>query len=219
MDSGCPQVCTMDGIAGMSQTHSPQWMKMTLLSLAFLGMGGILAWTLADRVKQTLPPPAGINQSAAGSLEGQSAPEFTLKRLDGRQVSLAQYRGKVVFLNFWATWCEPCKEEMPSMQRLYQKLKGKPFEILAVSLDQGGKPAVDAFLAKTPQAVTFPILQDPEQRVSKQLYRTTGVPETFIIGSQGQVLKHVIGSYEWDNPQITQYFENLLTQLASADNA
>lgn len=200
----------------MNQAPSWQW-KRTLLFLAFLSMGGILAWTLNDRIRQATPPTASPYPQS-GSLEGQQAPSFTLQRLDGHSVSLSQYKGKVVFLNFWATWCEPCKEEMPSMQRLYQKLQGKPFEILAVSLDQGGKSAIDTFLAKTHPPITFPILQDPQQQVAKKLYRTTGVPESFVISMDGRVLKHVIGSYAWDSPQITQYFEKLLVQSPAPGN-
>ncbi len=148
--------------------------------------------------------------SSTGSLEGKPAPDFTLRRADGQPVRLGQYRGKVVFLNFWATWCEPCKQEMPAMQSLYKKLQGKPFEMLAVSLDQSGKSAVESFLKAQTTPLTFPILYDSEQGVSKKLYRTTGVPETFVIDSKGQVIKHVMGAYEWDNPQIVAYFQTLL---------
>lgn len=194
----------------------PVWLKYTLLSCALLGLGGTFALTISDKWQPAPPKEASIPSNSvpqSGNLEGQAAPTFALKRFDGKEVKLSDYRGKIVFLNFWATWCEPCKEEMPSMQRLYQKLKGQPFEILAVSLDQGGKPAVDDFLKKTELPLTFQILHDPEQATSKKLYRTTGVPESFIIGADGKVIKHVIGSYEWDNAQITAYFEGLLKRI------
>lgn len=195
----------------------PAWIKYTLLSSALLAVGAGFAWTISDKWKPTASkeavaiPSNSVPQS--GNLEGQDAPAFTLKRFDGKAVKLSDYRGKIVFLNFWATWCEPCKEEMPSMQRLYQKMQGKPFEILAISLDQGGKSAVDTFLKQTELPLTFQILHDPEQATSKNLYRTTGVPESFIIGKDGKVIKHVIGSYEWDNAQISAYFEGLLKKI------
>lgn len=200
----------------MSSTP-PAWLKYTLLSCALLGIGGGFAWTISDKwqpnsSKEAVSMPSNT-MPQSGNLEGQAAPLFTLKRMDGKVVKLSDYHGKIVFLNFWATWCEPCKEEMPSMQRLYQKMQGKPFEILAVSLDQGGKPAIDAFLKQTQLPLTFQILHDPEQATSKKLYRTTGVPESFIIGKDGKVIKHVIGSYEWDNAQITDYFEGLLKKI------
>jgi len=207
----------------MSQSqNSPQWIKYSLISLALLALGVGFAMKLKQSppASKTEAPsaPATAESIDAGSLEGKTAPEFKLKRFDGQEVNLANYRGKIVFLNFWATWCDPCKEEMPSMQRLYQKMQGKPFEILAVSLDQGGKLAVDAFMKKNKEAFTFPILNDSEQNTSKKLYHTTGVPETFIIGGDGKVVKHVIGAYEWDSPQILDYFEGLLKKLPPAGN-
>ena len=196
---------------------SAPWLKYALISCALLGIGGAFAWTISDKwspntAKEAVTLPSNsVPQS--GNLEGQLAPEFNLKRFDGKAVKLSDYRGKIVFVNFWATWCEPCKEEMPSMQRLYQKMQNRPFEILAISLDQGGKPAVDAFLKQTQLPLTFQILHDPDQATSKKLYHTTGVPESFIIGKDGKVIKHVIGSYEWDNAQITAYFEGLLNKI------
>ncbi len=195
----------------------PAWIKYTLLSSALLAVGVGFTLTISDKWKpapskeSVSMPSNSVPQS--GNLEGLAAPAFTLKRFDGKVVNLSDYRGKIVFLNFWATWCEPCKEEMPSMQRLYQKMQGKPFEILAISLDQGGKPAVDTFLKQAKLPLTFQILHDPEQATSKKLYHTTGVPESFIIGKDGKVIKHVIGSYEWDNAQITAYFEGLLKKI------
>jgi peroxiredoxin len=212
----------MDGITAMSSTRqSSQWKKYTLLSLALLGLGIAFAFSISNKLQpstQNSQAASSAESSSSGNLEGQLAPSFSLKRFDGKSVNLADYRGKIVFLNFWATWCEPCKEEMPSMQRLYKKMQGRPFEILAVSLDQGGKSVVDAFLKKMKEPLTFPILNDSEQAVSKSLYHTTGVPETFIIGGDGKVIKHVIGSYEWDNEQISAYFEGLLKKNTVAGN-
>ena len=109
---------------------------------------------------------------------GDVAPDFTLATLKGDSVRLSDYRGKVVFLNFWATWCPPCREEMPSMESLYRGLKGREFEMLAVSIDRKEEKAMRPFVTGFP--LTFPVLLDPDKEIYG-LYRLTGVPETFII--------------------------------------
>ena len=139
--------------------------------------------------------------------QGLPAPNFTLKGLDGKPVSLTDFKGKVVFLNIWATWCPPCKDEMPSMEKLYQGLKGKDFEILAVSIDSSGAKAVTPFMKE--YKLTFPALLDPEERI-KSLYGTTGVPESFIINKQGIVEKVVIGPMDWATPEVVDFFQNLI---------
>ena len=141
--------------------------------------------------------------------EGDQAPSFTLPLMGGGEVSLADYRGKVVVLNVWATWCGPCREEMPSMQRLYQSLKGQPFEMLAVSIDTRGSQDVDPFVKKL--NLTFPVLYDTDKKVPS-LYQTTGVPESFIIDKNGVVAKRIIGPiYDWNNAQTEEY--QLIRQL------
>ncbi len=146
--------------------------------------------------------------SAVGMVkEGSKAPEFILKDLAGRDVSLASLRGKVVFLNFWATWCPPCKEEIPSMVRLNQAMTGKPFQMLAVSIDEGGKGAVEAYFART--GITLPSLNDKDQRVGK-MYGITGVPETFIIDGKGVIIKKVIGGMDWGAPEVVSFLNGIL---------
>lgn len=176
-----------------------QTLKIVVICFALIATGIIAAliYPLSDSTPQ---------QSSQS--KKKQAPEFTLKDLKAADVSLSSFKGKVVFLNFWATWCAPCKEEMPSMQRLYQKLKDKNFEILAVSLDRGPDKAIHDFLKKTP--CTFPILRDSNEEISKKKYRITGVPESFIINQKGQIVKHVVGSFEWDSPKIIQFFEDLI---------
>lgn len=139
--------------------------------------------------------------------EGSTAPDFILKDPAGRDVSLASLRGKVVFLNFWATWCPPCKEEIPSMVRLNQAMAGKPFQMLAVSIDEGGKAAVEAYFART--GLTLPTLNDQDQRVGK-MYGITGVPETFIIDGKGVILKKVIGGMDWGAPEVIAFLNGIL---------
>jgi peroxiredoxin len=138
---------------------------------------------------------------------GKEALDFTLPDLDGKEVSLTDFRGKVVFLNFWATWCTPCEDEMPSMQALYDKLKGKPFEIVAVSVDKKGAETVRKFAEK--YGLTFTILHDRRRRI-KETYKTTGVPETFIIDQNGVVAEKVWGPRDWSSLANTLTIMNLL---------
>jgi peroxiredoxin len=137
--------------------------------------------------------------------EGDMAPNFTLPVLGGGEASLADYKGKVVLLNIWATWCNPCREEMPSMEQLYSNMKGKPFEILASSIDTGDSE-VGPFVKKL--GLTFPILLDKEKKVNN-LYQATGVPESFIIDKNGVVRDHILGPVNWSNPNAP---ENQLIQ-------
>ena len=140
---------------------------------------------------------------------GLPAPDFTLPRLNGNTVSLADYRGKVVLLNIWATWCPPCVEEMPSMETLYTSLKGKDFEILAVSIDSTGAKVVAPFMRK--HKLSFPALVDPKGTI-KSLYGTTGVPESFIIDKKGVIHQKIIGPRNWAAPEVVRFFRNLVQQ-------
>lgn len=130
-------------------------------------------------------------------LIGSTAPDFTLKDLSGKEHSLSSYRGKVVFVNFWATWCKSCKEEMPSMQTLYQYLKDRdvPFEMLAISMDRvTTQKEVDSFVKSL--GITFPVLLDPWGKTDGK-YKLTGVPETYIIDTEGRVVEKIIGPRDW----------------------
>ncbi len=140
-------------------------------------------------------------------VKGVPAPNFTLPGLDGKMVSLDDYKGKVVFLNIWATWCPPCVEEMPSMEKLYQALKGEAFEILAVSIDATGAKDVLPFMKK--YKLSFPALTDNRGAI-KKLYQTTGVPESIIIDKDGIIVEKVIGPRDWATPGAIRYFRNLI---------
>jgi peroxiredoxin len=135
------------------------------------------------------------------------APDFTFPRLDGKMVSLSDYKGKVVLVNIWATWCPPCVDEMPSMEKLYRKFKGQNFEILAVSIDEPGLKAVAPFMKKS--NLTFPALIDSEGAV-KAVYGITGIPESFIIDQQGILLKKIVGPVDWATPNIFRFFSELI---------
>jgi peroxiredoxin len=139
--------------------------------------------------------------------KGLPAPNFSLPDLDGKMVSLSDYRGKVVLLNIWATWCPPCVEEMPSMEKLYQALQGEGFEILAVSIDESGVQDVLPFMKK--HKLSFPVLIDHKGTL-KGLYQTTGVPESFIIDKDGILVEKVIGPRDWAVPEAIRFFRNLI---------
>ena len=136
------------------------------------------------------------------------APSFELPSLTGGKVRLTDYRGKVVFINFWATWCSTCKVEMPSMERLYQRFKDRGFEMLTVSVDKDPstvQPFIDQY------QLTFPVLLDPDSEIAKKLYKTTGVPETFIVRQDGIIVFKAIGPRDWGTDETIQAFEQILS--------
>jgi peroxiredoxin len=144
---------------------------------------------------------------------GFPAPDFSLRDLAGRTHRLSDFRGKVVFLNLWATWCPPCRMEMPSMERLHQRLRGKDFVLLAVSEDESGATAVQPFVQE--MGLTFPILLDTEGTVPPR-YGVTGYPETFLIDRDGRVVHHTIGPEDWDSEAIYQFLVQLLQQTPNS---
>jgi peroxiredoxin len=154
----------------------------------------------------TLSPVTSFAQSAANVERGATAPGFTLKDLAGKSVSLAQYRGKIVVLNFWASWCPPCREEFPSLERLNEVFAGKDFVMLGVNADTD-KANLEDFLGK--HLHTFTILPDPDAKV-QDLYGVDKFPETFIIGRDGKILEHVIGAIDWSSVKVLSYFNNLI---------
>ena len=141
---------------------------------------------------------------------GSRAPAFQLEDLaSGDTVGLGDLQGDVVLLNIWATWCAPCEEEMPSMQRLHETLGDSGLRIVSVSVDQGSKDGVRRWIAE--RALTFQVLLDPTGRIERT-YQTTGVPESFVIDRDGVIVKKVIGAEEWDAPAQRQLFRRLLAQ-------
>ena len=120
--------------------------------------------------------------------------DFYLIGLDGIYTRLSECKGKVIFLNFFATWCPPCRNEMPSMQRLYKKLKGPDFEMIAVSVDRGDSERVKDFVRKN--GYTFKVLLDSNGSAAKQ-YSVSGIPATFIINKSGNIIARVIGETDW----------------------
>jgi len=125
----------------------------------------------------------------------------------GQPATFARYRGQVVLLNVWATWCQPCRVEMPSMERLHRRFAGTDFRIVAVSIDKEGPEVVEQFVKEL--GLTFDILHDPTADVQR-VYQTTGVPESFVIDRNGVIIKKVIGAAEWDGPVTETLLRRLL---------
>jgi cytochrome c biogenesis protein CcmG, thiol:disulfide interchange protein DsbE len=149
---------------------------------------------------------------------GAAAPAFEAVTLDGEVARIEDYRGSVVLLNVWATWCPPCVYEMPSMQRLYDHFQGEDFEIVAVSIDapEGrrdlfGRLGGDVAGFADEYGLTFPIWLDPEGTIQR-VYRTTGVPESFVIGRDGRIYRKVSGATEWDQEHYLEFIRRLLDE-------
>lgn len=139
------------------------------------------------------------------SMAQTKAPDFSLKDMNGRSVSLASLKGRPVILNFWATWCPPCKAEMPSLNKLYLDLKKRGLEVIAISTDTSPSH-VSEFLSKT--RLDFTIALDDSRSVSK-LYKVFSMPTTFLINRDGTITEKLYGEYDWTEPEIRQKIEKL----------
>ena len=172
--------------------------KFILVISLFLliGMGPSLPGNTAD----------GISPMNSDNIVKSKAPDFSLKDLSGKTVSLSAFRGKVVLLNFWATWCPPCRAEMPALNRLQHALKPRGFEVLSVSTDRSVNDIKD-FLEKN--RVDFPILFDADRSVAKQ-YRVFSMPTTFLINKNGMIVEKFYGEYDWNEPETKGKIEKLL---------
>jgi thiol-disulfide isomerase/thioredoxin len=139
--------------------------------------------------------------------KGQT-PRLVLNGLDGRRQSLADHRGKVVLVNFWATWCEPCRDEMPSMQKLKERLAGRPFEIVAVNYGES-EAKVSEFVRR--MSVDFRVLLDPNQEAPKA-WRVRVLPASFLVDRGGRVRFSVVGELDWASDEVVRRVSGLLSQ-------
>ena len=153
---------------------------------------------------------AKLNYKVIPNLEAMKnnspTPDFILPNPDGKKISLKDFRGKVVFLNFWATWCVPCREEMPAMEKLYREFKESNFVILAVNVKDRKKDAVD-FVKEF--KLTYPVVIDPEGQVGL-LYGAWGLPTTYLIGPKGEGLARAWGPAEWYSPAARKLIRELV---------
>jgi peroxiredoxin len=139
---------------------------------------------------------------------GKPAPDFTLVDRHGKNWTLSALKGQVVFVNFWATWCAPCREEMPSMQRLYEKMPKDTFKMLAI-FNSDDPALVNSFATKLD--LTMPILDDQANTVGVK-YGLTGIPETFIINKNGIIVRKYLGTAQWNAPRFTKMLKKFIDQ-------
>lgn len=139
---------------------------------------------------------------------GSKAPEFTLKDQNGRRVNLSDYQGKAVFLNFWATWCPPCIDEMPAMETLNEKFRDRKFQMLAVSVDVNWNAIQDFYKQ---YGLNIPTLLDPGRQVSSR-YKVFKFPETYIIDRNGIIIHKKVGPERWADPQVLAWMDRLVRE-------
>ncbi len=166
------------------------------MGIALLGVAVMLVW-----MGDPLEKPLG---------RGEMAPVFTLPGLSdaGRPTSLQEMRGQVVLVNFWATWCKPCEDEMPAMGRLYEELVDEGFSLLAIAVDRD-VDAIREFQERL--KISFPILHDSDERVSR-LYQTTGFPESVLVNRRGEIVERYVGPREWDHRDYLERIRRLLAE-------
>jgi len=133
--------------------------------------------------------------------------DFTLTDLDGYYIALSDFKGKVVFLNFFATWCPPCRDEMPSMQKLHEELDGEDFVMVAVSVDKGSIQSVKDFIEKN--NYTFKVLHDKKGEAAYN-YNVRSIPATYLIDKNGIIAGRIIGSRDWMEPRIVKHLRELV---------
>lgn len=170
--------------------------------LAIIVLVGLIIWGFisVQGNKSNLSGPSGTqSQSLTVGLEvGNTAPDFELQTVDGMSIKLSSLKGKKVILNFWATWCPPCRQEMPDMEQFYTDNKNNEMEILAVNLTETEKSRADVPTFMKANDITFPVVFDEKGSVSN-LYRISSIPASFIIDSQGVIQKKLVGPMTYDS--------------------
>jgi len=182
----------MNGIE--PQSPMPTRLNRTLIDTALLLGIGVLTLCMAAL-------------SFAGEDPPVFAPHFSLPTLDGHELALDDFQGNYLLVNFWATWCGPCKVEMPSLELLYRKFKDRNLRVMAVSNDIFGAQVVEPYVQA--QHFTFTVALDPQLKVSNQ-FGVISLPTTFLIDPQGKIIGVLNGAEDWSDPKTLLYFDQLL---------
>ncbi len=167
--------------------------QMLLLILAVAILGGV-GWLIQKRLRTTGPLAVG-----------DTASDFSVAGLNSRPLRLDDYRHRVVVLNFWATWCPPCVEETPSLEKFARQARAQGVEVIGISVDQDAD-ALSSFIAK--YQVSYPIGRDPGGQLARS-YGTTTFPETYILDRDGNIADKIIGGIDWEDPRIVKYVAEL----------
>ncbi|MBI3121735.1 MAG: TlpA family protein disulfide reductase [candidate division NC10 bacterium] len=185
-----------------------RWRRhLTVDNAIFIVMVLVLAFILARRQGFFLSSPSV--EVRIPTERGAVAPDFVLPTLAGPPIRLSDHQGKVVLLNFWATWCPPCRAEMPSMEKLYRAYRDRGLVILAVSGDRTGRSVVESFVQE--RGVTFPILLDSPGEVFAQ-YGVRGLPTSYLLDRQGRIVSADIGARDWSGKAARQVVERLMAE-------
>jgi peroxiredoxin len=210
----------MERFSSHIETASAGWRRrerLVRLGLAVLVLGG-LVWALPVRKAgqegghhAAHPPPPLDPFDKAGVTEfkeGQRGPAFRLATLDGRHASLEDWRDKAIVLNFWATWCQPCTLEMPTLEALWQMYRERGVVVVGIAVDRDAPRALlDPYVKNL--NLTFPILLDPEMKTANA-WRVTGIPATFVIRPGGEVAGMAVGAREWNSQEMRALLEEII---------
>ncbi len=190
----------------------PTWLRLGLVG-ALLLTGAACQEAGYSEAPPAEPAANEMLQARMDARIGALAPDFVLWDLNSRPVSLKSQRGRVVLLNFWATWCGPCRVEMPAMQELYEEFNRRGFEILAVSTDAQGAAVTRPFTDSL--GLTFPILHDSDFQVGLT-YGARTLPMTFMVDRQGIIRHRIFGARDWHSPEARRLVEMLLAEARSS---
>ena len=188
-------------------THIPIKKYVALFAVLFIGTLLFFFEHFNEAPISLTDVQVGKNFDQEKAAVGYFAPRFTLRNLQGNRESLENYRGRVVILNFWATWCAPCRMEMPSFEKLYRRFRSEGVAVLAVSIDKNADAQIKKFADK--YDLSFPILLDAEGE-AERLYPAMSIPFTYVIDRDGRVVAQVDGAKNWESRETFEAVEYLL---------
>lgn len=191
----------------MSVRWTPLRLALAALGAVALAAGGAGTYLASKQGGEALAGDTAVLRMHASP---RSLPEIAFEDGKGKPVTLADFRGRTVLLNVWATWCPPCREEMPSLDRLQKALGGPAFEVVALSIDAGGAPVVERFY-KEMGIASLAIYIDPGMRSASQL-ATPGVPTTLLIDREGRELGRHAGPAQWDSPEALRVISSYMAR-------